>query len=451
MIVVGAGIFGAPLAASLGRSGRRVLLLERDLLPPDRIVGELLQPSGCISLQKLGLAHTLDGIDSRIVQGYQVFWGDRSVPIPYPDASVPVDWAEDGTSGHGKASVAGADGRQEGRSFHHGRFVDSLRRAAAAEPNVTIVEATVNDLVRCGLTGRVLGVAITPSAKAVLPAGAQSSTEPLEILAPLTIVADGCFSKFRRLLLPDATPIVRSNFVALQLEDADMPAPGHGHVILRKADAVSKQAPADEDGVGPVLVYQLSDHDTRMLIDVPGAKVPSNAHGELREYVRRHVGPSLPPSLKRSFDDALANSTDPSKPDCRMRSMPNSWLPATPQHRLPLLEGCLLAGDALNMRHPLTGGGMTVALGDVVLLTGLLGGGEAVGDLPARDPADVVDLGEWAGVHSAIEQWFWGRKPLSSTINVLAQALYCLFSVRDRGTPSRIRVWPSVRLDDVIL
>jgi len=39
-------------------------------------------------------------------------------------------------------------------------------------------------------------------------------------------------------------------------------------------------------------------------------------------------------------------------------------------------EGVLLAGDALNMRHPLTGGGMSVALNDVVLLTELLGGGK---------------------------------------------------------------------------
>lgn len=34
--------------------------------------------------------------------------------------------------------------------------------------------------------------------------------------------------------------------------------------------------------------------------------------------------------------------------------------------------GALLMGDAFNMRHPLTGGGMTVALSDIVLLRDLL-------------------------------------------------------------------------------
>lgn len=34
--------------------------------------------------------------------------------------------------------------------------------------------------------------------------------------------------------------------------------------------------------------------------------------------------------------------------------------------------GALLMGDAFNMRHPLTGGGMTVALSDIVVLRDLL-------------------------------------------------------------------------------
>lgn len=41
-----------------------MLLLERDLSQPDRIVGELLQPGGYVMLQKLGLEHCVTGIDS---------------------------------------------------------------------------------------------------------------------------------------------------------------------------------------------------------------------------------------------------------------------------------------------------------------------------------------------------------------------------------------------------
>ena len=44
-----------------------MLLLERDLSQPDRIVGELLQPGGYLMLKRLGLAHVLDNIDAQKV------------------------------------------------------------------------------------------------------------------------------------------------------------------------------------------------------------------------------------------------------------------------------------------------------------------------------------------------------------------------------------------------
>ncbi|KAK7368875.1 hypothetical protein VNO80_10907 [Phaseolus coccineus] len=44
VIIVGAGVAGAALAYTLGKDGRRVHVIERDLSEPDRIVGELLQP-----------------------------------------------------------------------------------------------------------------------------------------------------------------------------------------------------------------------------------------------------------------------------------------------------------------------------------------------------------------------------------------------------------------------
>lgn len=47
------------------QAGRRVLLIERDLKQPDRIIGELLQPGGYLMLKKLGLAHCVDGIDAQ--------------------------------------------------------------------------------------------------------------------------------------------------------------------------------------------------------------------------------------------------------------------------------------------------------------------------------------------------------------------------------------------------
>lgn len=55
VVVVGAGIVGSALATTLGRQGRSVILVERSLKEPDRIVGELLQPGGVAALKHLGL------------------------------------------------------------------------------------------------------------------------------------------------------------------------------------------------------------------------------------------------------------------------------------------------------------------------------------------------------------------------------------------------------------
>lgn len=49
------------------QQGRRVLMLERELSQPDRIVGELLQPGGYLMLKRLGLEHCVEKIDSQKV------------------------------------------------------------------------------------------------------------------------------------------------------------------------------------------------------------------------------------------------------------------------------------------------------------------------------------------------------------------------------------------------
>ena len=59
VVIVGAGILGSAMATTLARQGRSVILLEKSLKQPDRIVGELLQPGGVRALEKLGLRGTL--------------------------------------------------------------------------------------------------------------------------------------------------------------------------------------------------------------------------------------------------------------------------------------------------------------------------------------------------------------------------------------------------------
>lgn len=109
VIVVGAGIVGCALAVQLGRQGRKVLLCERDLKEPDRIVGELLQPGGVEALKRMGMAEVLEGMDAVEESGYCVFYQGKPVHLPYPKP-------------------------YRGASFHHGRFIMNLRKAAQATP-----------------------------------------------------------------------------------------------------------------------------------------------------------------------------------------------------------------------------------------------------------------------------------------------------------------------------
>jgi squalene monooxygenase len=68
----------------------------------------------------------------------------------------------------------------------------------------------------------------------------------------------------------------------------------------------------------------------------------------------------VPPELYNAFIAAVDKGN--------IKSMTNRSMPAAPDPT----PGALLMGDAFNMRHPLTGGGMTVALSDIVVLRDLL-------------------------------------------------------------------------------
>lgn len=185
-----------------------------------------------------------------------------------------------------------------------------------------------------------------------------------------------------------------SYFVGLVLENCELPFANHGHVIL-----------ADPS---PILCYPISSTEVRCLVDVPGQKVPSIANGEMSKYLKDVVAPQvicssphpgsslivsspfcrlanktsfahcrftpfqIPPVLHDAFISAIDKGS--------IRTMPNRSMPADP-HPTP---GALLMGDAFNMRHPLTGGGMTVALSDIVVLRDLLN--------PLRDLNDAASL-----------------------------------------------------------
>lgn len=415
VVVVGAGVFGCAVAFALARQGRSVLLLERWMHEPDRIVGELLQPGGVAALRQLGLGDCLDGIDAVPCYGYDVIYSGVDCIIPYPsldaDGNVCVDYdaakAADGIS-NGSATLASSNGhavhpvpakrgtRRQGRSFHHGRFIMQLRRACQREPNITVIETEATEAIVGEHGPEVLGVAALTKD----PDSADKKRKDY-FFGSLTIAADGYASRFRKVHLDGAVPVVRSKFYALELIDCPLPFRGFGHVIIGPA-------------ASPVLLYQIGTHETRALIDVPhDLPAASTSAGGVKGYMRNVVMPALPAVVRPSFAAALDALGDRIP-----RSMPNSWLPARAQ-RDWAQRGLLVLGDALNMRHPLTGGGMTVAFGDVVLLTDLL------------SPENVPSLADRPRVARQVAHFYQRRKALTGVINVLAQALYSLFAADD--------------------
>lgn len=356
VIIVGSGVLGSALAAVLSRDGRKVTVIERDLQEPDRIVGEFLQPGGYRVLKDLGLEDTVEDIDAQVIHGYIIH--DREsksdVQIPYP-------LLEDNQV-------------QSGRAFHHGRFIMSLRKAAMAEPNTKFIEGVVLQLLE--EDDAVVGVQYRD----------KETGDVKELHAPLTVVADGLFSKFRKNLISSKVS-VSSHFVGFLLENAPQFKANHAELLLVNPS--------------PVLIYQISSNETRVLVDVRG-ELPRN----LREYMVEKIYPQLPDHLKEPFLEATQNS--------RLRSMPASFLPPSPVNK----RGVLLLGDAYNIRHPLTGGGMSVAFKDIKLWRKLLKG--------------IPDLYDDAAIFQAKKSFYWSRKMSHSfVVNVLAQSLYELFSATD--------------------
>mmetsp|Transcript_8173 Transcript_8173/g.20930 ORF Transcript_8173/g.20930 Transcript_8173/m.20930 type:complete len:529 (-) Transcript_8173:52-1638(-) len=363
VIVVGAGVAGAAVGFKQGQDGRRVLVLERDLAQPDRIVGELLQPGGYLKLKELGLGGCVEEIDAQLVFGYAIFKEGAVATVKYP------------LEGHHSQDVAG-------RSFHNGRFVQRLRQAAAAQENVTLRSGVVKRLLNAE------GGEWTEGSQQAVTGVSYRTSDGVERVArgALTVVCDGMYSNLRKKFMkPDIKH--PSHFVGLLLRDVQLPAPNHGHVVLANPS--------------PLLFYPISSTESRCLVDIPGEKIPSATTGELHAYLRDTVAPQVPESLQAAFMQAIEAG--------EVRSMQNKQMASSPVCQ----PGALLLGDAFNMRHPLTGGGMTVALSDAKLLCDML-----------QPVCDFTDPNVTA---AATRSFFTRRKPLSATINTLANALYNVF------------------------
>lgn len=397
VIVIGAGVVGPCIATAMARQGRKVLIVEREWDEPNRIVGELMQPSGLKSLKQLGMIKAVNNIGAVETTGYNISYHGKNLTIPYPtkDILTTIDTTpvqdvikkgdEDKMDVNDKSLVAKVweeDERVRGAAFHHGKFLTNLRTICLNESNVTKLDANVTEILKEG--AKAIGIQATLN---------NDEKTKKKIYSKLVVCCDGIYSKFRKELSSEHVPKIGSYFAGLDLIDAKLPAPNHGHVILGKH--------------APVLMYQISTHHTRILCAIRSEKLPSKA--TVIEYLKNTVSKSLPKETQPAFEKALNNNNNTTDV---YRAMPNQFLTAI----LNDVPGLVVVGDALNMRHPLTGGGMTVGLNDAVLVTKLL------------SPEKIPDLADDISILEQMIEFHTERKNLAAVVNVLSIALYSLFA-----------------------
>jgi squalene monooxygenase len=348
IIIVGGGIAGATIAARLAKSGKKIVVIERNLSERNVIIGELLQPGGVQKLQEMGFESFLENIDAQPVFGYDIIFEKKDCPILYPTNN----------------------GEPCGYGFRNGAFLQNIRKHISEQSNITVIEGNVLNLIE--KDNAVVGVNYM----------SKNAKEEDRLFAGLTIVNDGPMSKFRE-RLSKSKKSVSGFFLGLLLKNCELPFPNSGHLVI-----------GDHP---PFVIYPVTSSAWRILIDFKGKESPK-INSDFSKYLLDTFENYIPTSAKEAFVTAV-NEGD-------FKIFPNHRLPAKPIKK----AGVVLFGDALNMRHPLTGGGMTAVFSDVVTLGNNL---ESVKDFSNRKM-----LGK------AIQNFYETRYLTTQNTNILADGLY---------------------------
>jgi len=261
-----------------------------------------------------------------------------------------------------------------GMGLHNGRFLQQIRASALQNETVKQIHGKALQLLE-NERNEIIGVSYRESL----------TSEIKSVHAPLTITSDGFFSNFRE-DLSNNEKTVTSYFIGLILKNCEMPFPKHGHVFL--------------SGPTPFICYPISNNEVRLLIDFPGDQLPRKLL--LQAHLDANITPYIPGCMLASYEQAMQEGG--------FKVMPNHYMAAKPIIR----KGAVMLGDALNMRHPLTGGGLTAVFSDIqILSTHLL-------TMPDFDNTDLI--------HEKIESYYRDRQHANANLNILANALYGVMS-----------------------
>ncbi len=295
-VVIGAGPVGCVAALAQARAGAQVLLLEANPHAARRLAGEWLHPLGLSVLHELGLDPSENSrFDSG--HGFAIFPDDGSTPVVLPYASGARGW-----------------------SGEHFALVETLRVAASSHPDVVYLPGAR----ATGINGQCVSFQQSHS----------RSEERLTV--DQVIAADGRSSCGRAALGLSTDRVTLSRMAGLRLHTREMPFEGYGHIFL--------------SGPGPMLAYRITEEEVRLCLDVPLRA--SASPGTLFEA----YGPSLPKSLRPSFEAALHSGNI---------SWAVNQARARYHHGRP---GLALVGDAVGFHHPLTAAGMTFGMVDASTL-----------------------------------------------------------------------------------
>lgn len=263
-----------------------------------------------------------------------------------------------------------------GLAMDHHAMVHALRRAAASRPGVTVRTGhRVVDVVRDG--DRVAGVRLA---------------DGREIRGTLTVVADGRHSRLRPLLGLEGRAELLSFTAAVRIDGVGLPRARRGTVML---------AP-----LGPILAYEVGHEQVRMCVDVPSDRAKGTRKA-LSALLIGEYAPHVPEPLRSAMVRAIEEGHVEM---CANQSISTDRV---------AVSGAVLIGDAAGCSHPLSAGGMTVGVQDVLSLRRSL---ERV--------ADREDLAQW---DAALVEHEKTRYRSSRGREVLAQALYEVFLGADDG------------------
>ncbi len=330
----------------------KILVIERTLSEQERIVGELMQPDGLAALEKLNLGHLTENIDAQTITGYKLIKGNENFAIEYTEI-------DKGISGLG---------------LRNGKFLLNIQKNLSNLKNVKLIEGNVIELLE--------------SEDGIVGVKYQSDGNTIEAKAKLTVASDGHNSFFRKHLSKPEKK-VESYFMGLVLEDLKLESPSLGNMIVT--------------GDAPILVYPIHSNGYRILVDYPGEKPPRMGTKSIEKF-RDDVSQILPEEMIASFHEAIKNQ--------QVQVMPNHQMKAQAFRK----KGAVLLGDSLNMRHPLTGGGMTATFNDIITLNSKL---------------KEVDFQDEAQLEKAIQDYYNSRSAKVESINILANALYKVFRDED--------------------